>query len=214
MTTHGGARSGAGRPKGGVSQLRRIMQAAITKGLADAGREKYGDLMPEDDREAAVVTGSMIVQDMINAGKGDDVLKLAAVIQSKDTGESDGESTLEAALKRLPTASRDTFMSSGEGEQGQKTTQSGSYGESATDTESGAHVFTPDGGSFFSPQQALLMHSEPTTANPTGDRQAPPTPPGATPDSHMGLDLKNFEKSGMNEDPVFDVPADDDARSR
>ena len=181
MASHGGARSGAGRPKGGVSQLRRIMQSAITKGLADAGRSKYGDLMPEDDREAAVITGSMIVQDMISAGKGDDVLKLAAAIQSKETGEEGGESTLESALKRLPTASRDTFMPQVSNTEGQNALISDGYEERTTDTESGAHGFTPEGGSFFSPQQTLLMHSEPATDGPTGDRQAPPTPPRCPP---------------------------------
>ncbi|WP_448215291.1 hypothetical protein [Endozoicomonas sp. 2B-B] len=211
MAGHGGARAGAGRHKGGVSQLNQIMRAAITKGLAHAGREKYGEVVTGDDQEAAAITGAMIISDMIHSGQGADVLKLAAVIQTKDTGSDSQGSTLEDSLKRLPALSRDTFMPSEGDDTEQKPTITTNYNQSPTDTESEVPVLAPESGTFFAPQQSLLMDANPS---PAAERQAPPTPPGAPAHTSIDLDSKNFEKSEVVPDPVFELPSDDHARSR
>ena len=107
MATVGGARPGAGRPKGGVSDARRRLYAAINRGLAQAGRKKYPNMVSQDDEEeAAIQTGAMIVDDMIQAGQGNDVMKLwAAVALKEPEGEkSTGKNTLAEALSRLPAA--------------------------------------------------------------------------------------------------------------
>lgn len=107
MATVGGARPGAGRPKGGVSDARRRLYAAINRGLAQAGRKKYpGMVSQEDEEEAAIQTGAMIVDDMIQAGQGNDVMKLWAAVALKETeGEKgDRKNTLAEALSRLPPA--------------------------------------------------------------------------------------------------------------
>ena len=206
MAGHGGARSGAGRPQGGVSQLNQIMRAAITKGMAHAGREKYGEQVTGDDNEAAAMTGAMIISDMIQAGNGADVLKLAAVIQTKDTGTSAGTSTLEDSLKRLPALSCDTFVSSEAPAGTQTPAITATCEQGATDTESGAPVFAPESGTFFAPQQPLLLDAGEQAEPPRPSRQAPPTPPGAP--AHISIDLntENFENSETDDEPDFDLP--------
>ena len=106
METRGGARLGAGRPQGGVSQARRLITAAIHQGLADAGRKKYPSLVSVDPEVAAVQTAAMIVDDMIQAGKGGDVLKLWATVAMKENPDdkANNKHSLAAALSRLPGA--------------------------------------------------------------------------------------------------------------
>ena len=108
MATHGGARSGAGRPVGGVTQTRRLIAGAIQKGLAQAGRKKFpGAISQDDEEQAAIETGAMIVDDMIQSGQGNDVLKLWAAVASKegnDSGDTASRNTLAEALSKLPGA--------------------------------------------------------------------------------------------------------------
>lgn len=108
MYTHGGARPGSGRKKGGIAQARRLLSDAIQQGLAIAGRKKYPDRVSQDDIEmAAVQTGAMLVDDMIQAGQGNDVMKLWATVALKETDgdkSESGKSTLAEALSTLPVA--------------------------------------------------------------------------------------------------------------
>ena len=107
MSIRGGVRAGAGRPQGGISQTRRLIASAIQQGLAQAGRQKYPGRVDEcDNEQAAVDTAAMVVDDMIQAGQGNDVLKLWAAIAMKESGNESntGKNTLAAALSRLPGA--------------------------------------------------------------------------------------------------------------
>ena len=52
-TTHGGSRLGAGRPQGGISQARRLINTAITRGLAHAGQIRYPEQVNSNDLEEA-----------------------------------------------------------------------------------------------------------------------------------------------------------------
>ena len=193
MSSHGGARSGAGRPKGGVSQTRRLLSAAITKGLATAGRRKFGSEMSQDDETAATQTAAMLVADMIDAGQGADVLKLWAQVSSKDQQEQPQGSSLEAALKALPSASCVALV-----------TQAGDSGEQmpvktivcsgrTTDNESDVLPPQPAGSTYFAPQQPLLI-----------DRQTPGGhPPSGQPPHPIYLDSENFEKNPPLDEPDF-----------
>lgn len=108
METRGGARVGAGRPMGGVTQTRRLIAGAIQKGLAQAGRKKYpGVISLENEEQAAVETAAMIVDDMIQSGQGNDVMKLWAAVAIKegnDGSENHSRNTLAEALSKLPGA--------------------------------------------------------------------------------------------------------------
>ena len=111
---NGGYRPGAGRPKGGISQTRRLLQSAITKGLAHAGRTKYPDRVSTTDLEAAAVdTAAMIVSDMIQAGQGHEVIKVWAQVATKETDgqNSQSKNILADALSRLPSPSHVADMS-------------------------------------------------------------------------------------------------------
>ena len=112
MATHGGNRAGAGRPKGGVSDTRRMITTAITKGLAHAGMTKYpGRVSTTDIEQAATDTAAMVVSDMIQAGQGNEVLKIWSQVALKDGGQkSQSGSILANALASLPSRSHDTDM--------------------------------------------------------------------------------------------------------
>ncbi len=194
MSSHGGARSGAGRPKGGVSQTRRLLSDAITKGLATAGRRKFGEEMSQDDEAAATQTAAMIVSDMIEAGQGADVLKLWAQVSSKDQQEQTQGNSLEAALKALPSASRVSLVAQGQTEAEQPLEKSGTYQPRTSDNESGVMPSQPAGATYFAPQQPLLI-----------DRQADGGhPPSGHPPHSIYLDSENFEKNSPLDEPDFE----------
>ena len=103
--TRGGARAGAGRPQGGISLTRRLLTTAITKGLAHAGKMKYpSQVSSQNIEEAASDTAAMIVSDMIQAGQGNDVIKIWAMVAMKETEGQGNQSKniLANALSRLP----------------------------------------------------------------------------------------------------------------
>jgi hypothetical protein len=153
MITHGGVRSGAGRPKGGVTDARRRIVAAINQGLAQAGRKLQPDRVSQDDDEqAAIQTGAMIVDDMIQAGQGNDVLKLwAAVAMKEPEGErSSQKNTLAEALSRLPAAGHVADVSRIATNQPEAPEIEGG----ATHTEREA----PHNSTWFAPQAPLLLN--------------------------------------------------------
>ncbi len=155
MTTHGGTRTGAGRPQGGISQARRLITDAIQSGLAQAGRKKYPDRVhPTDLESAAVQTGAMIVDDMIQAGQGNDVMKLWAAVSMKENESDKGntKNTLYQALSSLPAAGHVSDVS-----------QIGTNRLEAPEPEGGTtHTErdAPHNQPFFAPQNCLEL-SEP-----------------------------------------------------
>lgn len=101
MAGHGGARPGAGAPKGGISQARRLLMRGLQRGLAHAGRAKG---LIGDEEEVATQSVAMIASDMVLAGQGRDVLAIWAQAAPKgDEGDEGGKkSVLLAALESLP----------------------------------------------------------------------------------------------------------------
>lgn len=152
MTTHGGTRTGSGRPKGGVTDARRRIISAINQGLAQAGRKMYPDRVSQDDDEqAAIETGAMIVDDMIQAGQGNDVLKLWAAVAMKEPEQKGSQkNTLAEALSRLPAAGHVTDVSRIFIKQPQAPETEGG----ATHTEGEALQKKP----YFAPQASLLLN--------------------------------------------------------
>lgn len=178
---HGGKRPGAGAPRGGVSETRRLLVRAINGGLAMAGRARG---LRGDDAAVRVATAEHIVSDMILAGQGADVLKLAAVVGSpKAEDPSDGErSPLAAALGRLPGISPGPGRSQTQPYEERAPANSTSYGDGTHDQQSDAPLAQP----FFAPQ-TLLPLADPGPPSPVepaaqGRRAGGGYPPsGATP---------------------------------
>ena len=155
MASHGGARMGAGRPQGGVSQARRLINTAITRGLAHAGQIRYPDKVKgEDLEEAATQTAAMIVSDMIQAGQGNDVIKIWSQVATKDNDkETASRNVLAEALARLPTRSQVPDMSRCTSDTGVRFVNTGNTDGGTTDYKSGG----ADNQPFFAPQGCLLL---------------------------------------------------------
>ena len=172
---NGGYRPGAGRPKGGISQTRRLLDSAITKGLAHAGRTKYPDMVSTTDLEAAAVdTAAMIVSDMIQSGQGHEVIKVWAQVASRETSGQNNPSKniLADALSRLPSASHVTDMSQTYESEPEPLDNTGLADDRPTDTKSNGALNLP----FFAPQVPLDLDSqddpEPTPCD-HSERDAP-----------------------------------------
>ena len=188
--THGGARIGAGRPKGGVSQTRRLITSAITRGLAEAGRRRYPQLVSNSDtEEAATQTAAMIVSDMVDAGQGNDVLKLLVTTATKETPGNDPastENTLARALSRLPSGSHVTDVSPDEDEETEAPASTGTNDGGALPVSLEALPGDAKNGTWFSPQQSLL--------NDTDRAAPPPCPPSRHHANSYQVGAENFEK--------------------
>jgi len=198
----GGRRPGAGRPTGGISQVRRILNDAIVKGMENAGREKGFQGDPED---VAMQTAAAIISDMILAGRGDEVLKVAVLAAPKLDADGDlgngKDSPVLSALRRLPglkVAQKSHNPQTIE----QTTEQSTTYNDGATHPESEARQNADKDGLVFAPQSLLLDgRSEPGQAHALS-----PLPPTRGPTPPIYPDAGNFEK---NENGADDLLADD-----
>lgn len=156
---NGGYRPGAGRPKGGISQTRRLIASAITKGLAHAGRTKYPDRVSSTDlEEAAADTAAMIVSDMIQAGQGNEVIKVWAQVAIKESEGQNCQSKniLADALSRLPSPSHDTDMTRTREAEPEAPDTKGLADDRPTDTKSNGSLNLP----FFAPQVPLDFDSQ------------------------------------------------------
>ncbi|MCW7555540.1 hypothetical protein NX722_23535 [Endozoicomonas gorgoniicola] len=197
MAGHGGARTGAGRPKGGISQTRRLLEIAITEGLAHAGRSKYPEHMTGQLEEDAVRTGAMIVSDMINSGDGKDVVKLWAAISTgaKESNPGSGSGTLADALSALPSLPDGANMPQETQPETETAEDSDTYEACATDNG----LVAPQNGTFFTPQQGLLVDVPALEYDQVMDdgqsgSDTPHPPLGDTVDC-IYPDTKNFENS-------------------
>lgn len=99
---HGGARPGAGRPKGGISDARRLLLAGLERGLARAADEQGLTQAGADQAERATAAIAAIAYDLIRAGRGDEVVKIYALSATKLPSDEAPRSPLAAALARLP----------------------------------------------------------------------------------------------------------------
>ena len=155
MASHGGSRVGAGRPQGGVSQARRLINTAITRGLAYGGRERApDDFIGLTDDEAAVESAARIVSDMILAGQGNDVIKIWSQVATKDNDkESEPRNVLAEALARLPARNQVPDMSRNSFDNGERLINTGDADRGTTDYKSGG----VDNQPYFAPQGCLLL---------------------------------------------------------
>lgn len=189
---HGGARAGAGRPSGGVSQTRRLLVAGLQRGLVLAGTDKGFQGTPE---EIGIQTVAGIVSDMIQAGEGRNVLQLLALSEHGGAGSSQGEdSALMAALKRMPGMSNgpDSSPVSTTAEQPPATARLNAPG--TTDAQSAVRAGQP----YFRPQQRLVLEGELVDAADAGAARSPaatPHPPFGQAGACDHIDQPKFEKS-------------------
>lgn len=99
----GGARPGAGRKPGGVTDARRRLVAGMERGLARAAR--IAGCHAETEEELVVEAVSRVAEQMVAAGQGADVLKLYSAMAYSgpaNGSDDDGETPLERAMRRLP----------------------------------------------------------------------------------------------------------------
>jgi len=168
MAGHGGSRPGAGGPRGGISETRRLLVAGIKCGLVHAGRAK--GLTGTDD-EVSIESVARIASDLIMAGQGRDVLAILAQASPKgdEAGAGDTESPLQLAMARMPGLQNGTGVSRAVIEHDGKPAESQENEQRPTDNVSVTHGQQP----FFSPQHTLIPpHLEPCA-------RVPSVPPGA-----------------------------------
>lgn len=89
----GGRRPGAGRPPGGISEARRLIERALRAGMAQAMRDRGS---AGDDDELAVAAAADVVRGMMLGGQGDRVLTIWASLAPKEAPGSGGESSPDA----------------------------------------------------------------------------------------------------------------------
>ncbi len=217
----GGARSGAGAPKRGVSQARRLLVDALQSGLEQAGRLKGLTGSPE---EVATQAAARIACDMVLAGRGDEVLKLYAIATPASDDPPGGggrKSALMEALERLPgmvgegAEGPETSLDGGDDSESseQSTACDGGSGDGKSDgapPESQTVTLDSDGQvigkggprAFFDPQPMLIQPDGFELAGARGaygaraTRAATPHTPPAGPRGVNSLDGKNLDSSG------------------
>ncbi len=208
MAGHGGLRPGAGAPRGGISETRRLLVNGIKRGLAQAGRAK--GLTGSDD-DVAVESVARIASDLILSGQGRDVLAIFAQVAAKgdEPGAGDPKSPLQQALARMPGLQNGTGVSLAGLAHAEKPADSRENDERHTDHA----LVTRSDQPFFCPQQTLIPpHLEPAHPVPRGSDSAralvpgelaapahqaaePPHPPPRGPREGSHLETENFEKN-------------------
>lgn len=175
--------------------MRRLLSAAITDGLEIAGRSAGIEGEPE---EVARETAARIVSDMILAGRGEEVLKLGAVLAPKgsDDDGKHGKSPVLEALARMPGMVPGREPSRIAEREPDTAEESGACATRATDGRSGARVERADQGAprpFFAPQLPLLPAGFSGSGGPAGRgaggaAAGTPHPPagGPTPPTYPG----------------------------
>jgi len=204
MAGHGGHRAGAGAPRGGVSETRRLLLAAIESGVELAGRSKG---LKGTRSEVIEQTGANMVCDLILAGDVKNVLAIWGQSTGKDSASSPATDNKSGLANALNQASK---MLSGQSngtesvqkipaphtEQGTATHQE----ESTMDTESNAPTLRGKNEMMFIPQQALPLELPAAEEPPKGEGAAPTHPQS---DIHYRVEPetleKNFENSGSEE---------------
>lgn len=186
--------------------MRRLLSAAITDGLELAGRTAG---IEGDGESVAKECAARIVSDMILAGRGEEVLKLGAVLAPKggDDDGKHGKSPVLDALSRMPGMLPGREPSQVAERVAGTAEESDTCATRTTDGRSGARVERPDQGAarpFFAPQLPLLPAELGGARGPAGGGAAAagagtPHPPAGGPTPPTGLDGAPFEKSENDE---------------
>ncbi len=196
---NGGYRPGAGRPRGGISQTRRLIASAITKGLAHAGRVKYPNMVDSNDlEEAAADTAAMIVSDMIQAGQGNEVIRVWAQVAIKESEgqNSQSKNILANALSRLPAPSHDADMTQSQEPEPQPADNKGLGDYRPTDYKSKGAPNLP----FFAPQVPLDFESL------DDENESQPEPPALSCDQSLPGELTPPEPTAPPSPPPAPTP--------
>lgn len=175
--------------------MRRLLSAAITDGLELAGRTTG---IEGDSESVAKECAARIVSDMILAGRGEEVLKLGAVLAPKG-GDDDGKrgkSPVLDALSRMPGMLPGREPSQVAERVPNTAEESDTCATRTTDGRSGARAEQADQVAprpFFAPQLPLLPAELSGSRGPAGAGAAAagagtPHPParGATPPTYPG----------------------------
>lgn len=150
MAGHGGSRPGAGAPRGGISETKRLLLRGLKRGLTYAGRDKG---LTGSDEEVAVDAVAHITRDLILSGSGRDVLAILAQCTPKgEEGDPNNESPLLKALNRMPGASSVPPSSRLPVIPDKDSAETAEESHPATDPQSVA----PPGSPFFAPQFPLI----------------------------------------------------------
>jgi len=210
----GGARPGAGRPVGGISQARRLIIRGLQRGLASAMRAKGID---GEEEELAVEAVARIASDLVLAGQGRDVLAIYAQAAPKsDDGDLEPgghKSPLVRALERLPGMVPGPESSRAAMEATENAVIPAIQPPGATHPQS----VVPSGQPFFTPQKQLLppdldapdlsragaLTRGPDVRPPARPRPGHPLPPGPPPPPPYTPGYTgNFEKKSNAEAEV------------
>lgn len=194
MSGHGGSRAGAGAPRGGASETRRRLIAAIESGLEMAGRSKG---LEGSRVEVIEQTGAHMVCDLILAGNVRDILTIWGQNVTKDSGtgaDQNSKSSLVGALKQASNMLNNgaNGTKSVQGESNTYESQEGptDSSDSAMDTESNARQMRTQNEPMFIPQKSLPLIIPPTEHEPSQEGATPtPTPPHI----HNRVDSENLE---------------------
>lgn len=186
----GGARAGAGRPVGGMSQSRRLIIQGLQRGFEKAGRAR--GLMGEGE-EVVIESIAQVAADLILGGNGRDALALLVGAAPKDGDGEREKSPLVRALERLPGMVSGPERSQTEPGERADAVIPEVYDGGATHPQSVALPHQP----FFAPQARLLP---PDLDAPTlvrgpdaraAERPGHPPPPGSpTPSIYPGCQRK------------------------
>jgi len=186
----GGARSGAGAPRGGISAARLQLDEAFKLGFSHALVTKHAHLATGDKAKDSVMAAAMVVSDMVQAGEGSKALQIWAQIAPKSdqgSGEGGGGSDLELAINRLSKNNNVPNESLKTVKPDNTPINSATCDDRAMDGESNAL----ENGPFFNQQLPLMMGSSPSDHT----AQPPPGPPSAPTPTTLSLDGENFEKN-------------------
>ena len=233
MAQVGGFRPGAGRPVGGISESRRLLDLAIKRGLADAARD--GGLSGSDE-DLSLATVAEIVRQMARSGAGDKVLAIWSQVAPKDEprannpGQAGDDSDLSRAYRRMPGAvgapvaylpgvprpdAGASACDAGAGPADQRSAGVANEGQQV-EAETGAQDGSgPLVGRVLLPGQLVLGVDPPLARPAPGARPGTPTPPPAAAPGVIHPHGSNFDFSqedcwSGDEDPD-QQPSSDDA---
>lgn len=193
MSGHGGYRAGAGAPRGGISDTRRRLLAAIESGVEKAGRHVG---LTGSREEVIEETGARMVCDLILSGQVRDVLAIWGQNATKDkeqNGDKNGKGSLVSALHQASNMlANGTKTVQTPHDQTRDPATTPHNADRTRDTESTAPLKSPDDGLTFIPQKSLPLVVPGTQE---GGKGLGATPPGGTSRSDYRVESENFEKN-------------------
>ncbi len=200
MAGHGGARPGAGRPEGGISQARRLILQGLQRGFEKAGRHKG---LTGEAEEVVVESIAHVAADLILAGQGRDALAILVQAAPKGDdveGDTGKKSPLVRALERLPGLAGVPPQSQQHLDNREKDGKTQGEQSRPTDCQSVAPFFAPQVPLLppdldpSLPPSAPSLNARPELVRAAGEGEGTPYPRGRPSPSSIPLDAEKFEK--------------------